>query len=176
MALSYLHKQDIVHRDIKPENILYDPIEKTIKLIDFGISRRYRRRGVLFDMWTITGTLYYRAPQMFSGGYRQGVDVWATGVLLYEMICGHTPFESEYHSQTIENIRNGELTFPSEFDNYSREVKQLISRMLIRDPEQRPSTCTCLKDIWLYSTHTHHHKKINQGSLKVIKDDTWKEF
>ena len=69
-ALSYLHRQDIVHRDIKPENILYNSETKTIKLVDFGISKRFRRRGALIDMWTITGTLYYRAPQMFTGGYR----------------------------------------------------------------------------------------------------------
>lgn len=82
-ALYYLHKQDIVHRDIKPENILYDPEVKTIKLIDFGISRRCKKRGELFDMWTNTGTLYYKAPEMFSGSYREGVDVWAAGILLY---------------------------------------------------------------------------------------------
>ncbi len=61
-TIKYLHRHDIVHRDIKPENILYDPATKTLKLIDFGISRRCRRRGVHFDMWTITGTLFYRAP------------------------------------------------------------------------------------------------------------------
>jgi calcium-dependent protein kinase len=69
-ALKYLHKEKVTHRDIKPDNILYDPFSQAIKIIDFGISRRYRRRGNLFDMWTITGTLYYRAPEMFSGGYR----------------------------------------------------------------------------------------------------------
>ena len=91
-ALEYLHERDIVHRDIKPENILYIPETKTIKLIDFGISKRFRRRGTLIDMWTITGTLYYRAPEMFCGGYREPVDVWAAGVLLYQMVTGRTPF------------------------------------------------------------------------------------
>lgn len=70
-TLSYLHKLNIVHRDIKPANILYDPETKKIKLIDFGLSKRLVRRGSLIDLWTITGTLYYRAPEMFEGeGYR----------------------------------------------------------------------------------------------------------
>ena len=87
-TLSYLHRQDIVHRDIKPENILYDSKKKTVKLIDFGISKRFRRRGALIDMWTITGTLYYRAPEMLSGGYREQVDTWAAGILLYKLVTG----------------------------------------------------------------------------------------
>ena len=91
-TLSYLHRQDIVHRDIKPENILYDSKKKTVKLIDFGISKRFRRRAALIDMWTITGTLYYRAPEMLTGGYREQVDMWAAGILLYKLVTGKTPF------------------------------------------------------------------------------------
>ena len=60
--LHYLHQRAIAHRDIKLYNILYDPVEKKLKLIDFGICRKYRRRGYKFDMLTITGTLFYRAP------------------------------------------------------------------------------------------------------------------
>ena len=89
-ALSYLHREDIVHRDIKPENILYDPKTKAVKLIDFGISKRFRRRGALTEMWTQTGTLYYRAPEMFSGGYREQVDIWAAGILLYKFCLLYT--------------------------------------------------------------------------------------
>lgn len=134
-ALSYLHNHDIVHRDIKPENILYDPETKKIKIIDFGISKRFRRRGALFDMWTITGTLYYRAPEMFSGGYREGIDVWAAGVLLYWLVCGHTPFESVYHNETIQNILEADLLFPSAFSRFSTELKSLITSMLKRNSE-----------------------------------------
>lgn len=48
--------------------------------------------------------------------------------------------------------------------------------MLTRNPDQRPNSCQCLKDIWFYSAHEHNHKKQGVGSLKVIKDDAWKEF
>jgi len=161
-ALSYLHRQDIIHRDIKPENILYDPQAKRVKIIDFGISKRFRRRDSLVDMWTITGTLYYRAPEMLSGGYREAVDVWATGVLLYKLVSGKTPFECEYLNQTIHNIRSGDVKFPTAFDRYSADMKALISRMLTRDAEKRPTSCTCLRDIWfsqLYSASLSSSKK-----------------
>jgi serine/threonine protein kinase len=64
-ALTYIHSHGICHRDIKPENILYDEAEKNIKIIDFGISRKLLNRGRRIEMLTITGTLYYRAPEMF---------------------------------------------------------------------------------------------------------------
>jgi calcium-dependent protein kinase len=83
-----------------------------IKLIDFGISKSILNRGKKKEMLTITGTLYYRAPEMFlGGGYDEKVDVWAAGITLYQMITGKTPFESEYLSTTIENIERGEINF-----------------------------------------------------------------
>jgi calcium-dependent protein kinase len=92
--LAYIHTQNICHRDIKPENILYDEVNNKIKLIDFGISKKIIDRGVKRDMLTITGTLYYRAPEMFlGGGYDEKVDMWAAGITLYQLINeGKTPF------------------------------------------------------------------------------------
>lgn len=62
-------------------------------------------------MLTITGTLYYRAPEMFlGGGYDEKVDLWACGVTLYQLLSGgRTPFQSDYLSTTIENIIRGEV-------------------------------------------------------------------
>ena len=94
-VLFYLHSRKICHRDIKPDNILYDRPNKKIKLIDFGISRKFFIREKKIEFLTITGTPYYRAPEMFLGsGYDEGVDMWAAGITLYRLIEGKTPFES----------------------------------------------------------------------------------
>ena len=67
-AIEYLHEKLICHRDIKPENILYCEQTKQIKLIDFGISKKLVRRNAKESMLTFTGTLFYKAPEMFTGG------------------------------------------------------------------------------------------------------------
>lgn len=103
-TLEYIHSQGICHRDIKPDNILFNKETGKIKVIDFGISKKIKNRGHKVDMLTITGTLYYRAPEMFRGGYDERVDLWAAGITLYKLVTGKTPFESEYHSTTIANI------------------------------------------------------------------------
>lgn len=69
--------------------------------------------------------------QKCCGSYREGVDVWAAGVSFFKMVCGYTPFESEYLIQTKDNILGGELIFPEIFNNYNIELKELISKMLI---------------------------------------------
>ena len=67
-TLAYIHSQQICHRDLKPENILYNKEENSIIIVDFGISRKVMKRGIKRSMLTVTGTPYYRAPQMFEGG------------------------------------------------------------------------------------------------------------
>lgn len=102
-------------------------------------------------MLTITGTLYYRAPEMFmGGGYNEKVDIWSTGIMIYKLITGRTPFQSEYHSSTINNIMTSKLEFTSEFDRYSPSLKTLISKMLQKNPKQRVSAIDCLRDTWFH--------------------------
>lgn len=133
-TLKYIHSHKICHRDIKPENILYDETKKKIILIDFGISRKLTKRGIKRDMLTLTGTPYYRAPEMFEGGgYDELVDVWALGVTIYKLMAGNTPFESEYHSETISNIMKGEVTFTPQVEaRFSRQARMFVSRLLKR--------------------------------------------
>lgn len=83
---------------------------KRLKIIDFGISKKTFQRGQRRDMLTIIGTYFYLAPEIFTGGgYDEKVDLWSIGVTLYKLVTGTTPFESEYHAETIENIVKGQV-------------------------------------------------------------------
>lgn len=106
-TLRYLHRHQVCHRDIKPENILYDKVKQVVTLVDFGVSAKLNKRGRKVDMFTVTGTPSYRAPEMFEYGYNESVDMWALGVTIFQLMTGYTPFEAEYHSDTIANILKG---------------------------------------------------------------------
>jgi|JI6StandDraft_1071083.scaffolds.fasta_scaffold12903_2 serine/threonine protein kinase len=69
LAIEYLHRNGVCHRDIKPQNILYDRTTGDLKLIDFEIAKVHRTRTERFEMWSNTGSLFYKAPEMFASGY-----------------------------------------------------------------------------------------------------------
>ena len=95
-ALVYCHEQGIYHRDIKPENIMVQE-DGNIKIIDFGIALLEGARRVTWRGLSETvGTPDYMSPEQLRG--ERGMassDIYAVGVILYEMLCGHTPFEGE---------------------------------------------------------------------------------
>ena len=93
---------------------------------------------------------------MFSGGgYNEKIDIWATAITIYKLVTGRTPFESEYHNKTIKNILNHEVDFPEAFNNYSPAIKGLLTKMLSKNPKERPSAVECLRDLWFLSNPTY---------------------
>ncbi|KAJ9447003.1 putative spindle assembly checkpoint kinase-like protein [Diplonema papillatum] len=139
LALAYLHKHSpvVIHRDLKLENCLIDS-NRNVKLADFGsagvLLTPQERRG------TLCGTLDYLAPE-FLGGKLQGekADVWALGVLAYEMTFGHTPF-AEYEDQQdlIAAIAHVDVELPDR--RLSPECTDFFKRILVRDEAQRPTS------------------------------------
>jgi calcium-dependent protein kinase len=112
-AIEHCHERGIAHRDIKPDNIMVAESGE-IKIIDFGVSKQFK--GFYSnkineinintkDMWTRTGNYVYCAPEIFEGGgYNEKVDIWAAGVLMYQMLTGALPFLAETMMDTIEMI------------------------------------------------------------------------
>ena len=88
-GIGYLHSKNIIHRDLKAENLMLDE-NGYIKIIDFGLAKMLSPNELAS---TVCGTPEYFAPELMSDqGYSRDVDWWAVGILIYEMLCGNTPF------------------------------------------------------------------------------------
>ncbi|HYH27732.1 MAG TPA: Stk1 family PASTA domain-containing Ser/Thr kinase [Actinomycetota bacterium] len=94
-ALEQAHRQGIVHRDVKPENVLVTP-EGVVKMADFGLARALAESRVTTAPGTVTGTVQYLAPEQIEGEPAdQRTDLYATGIVLYELLVGRVPFTGE---------------------------------------------------------------------------------
>ena len=90
-GVEYIHKKGVAHRDLKPENLLLT-VDKTLKIIDFGLSHEYDENSLLK---TKCGSPSYAAPEIIRGKLYDGfkTDIWCCGIILYAMLCGYLPFE-----------------------------------------------------------------------------------
>ncbi|PVG03453.1 putative SCH9-serine/threonine protein kinase [Serendipita vermifera] len=134
LALEHLHKHDIVYRDLKPENILLDATGH-VALCDFGLSKPDLPANQLTN--TFCGTTEYLAPEILLDdlGYSKMVDFWSLGVLLFEMLCGWSPFYNEDTQVMYRNICYGKIKFPR--NTVSEEGKLFVKGLLNRVPANR---------------------------------------
>lgn len=138
-AINYCHKSGIVHRDLKPENLLLENKEENanIKVIDFGISQKLAPHGKLKQA---VGTIFYMAPEIFTGNYDEKCDIWSAGVILYIMLCGSPPFYAEKIEDMAVLVNSAVVTFKSPvWNSISSDAKDLIISMLAVDPDDRLS-------------------------------------
>jgi serine/threonine-protein kinase len=141
-ALDYIHRNGVVHRDLKPENIMLDG-DDNIKLIDFGIAGKEGSRRLTFaKLSQVMGTPDYISPEQVKGKRGDGrSDIYALGVMLYEMLTGKTPFQGP-NPFAIMNDRLMNNPIPPREVNpeISPEVQEVIYRALEREPQNRYST------------------------------------
>jgi len=145
-ALEYAHEKAIVHRDLKPANIKITP-EGRVKLLDFGLAKAMSSVAAAADpvmsptlsmgstrLGVILGTAAYMAPEQARGaGADRRADIWAFGVVLFEMLTGRRLFESQTVSDTLAAV----LTREPDLGDAPHEVRRLLRSCLEKDPKRR---------------------------------------
>ena len=129
-GVAYLHDHGIVHRDLKPGNIFMD--HQTVKIGDYGLSKFIscsRRSGQTESV----GTFHYMAPEIGLGRYGKEIDIYALGILLFEMLTGRVPFEGESSQEIIMK----HLTTQPDLSRVPKRYRSIIARAMAKDPNER---------------------------------------
>ena len=187
-AIRYIHNLNIIHRDIKSENIMinfdneFDKnnlnlMRAKVKLIDFGIAC-YKKKGLAY---TVLGNPNGMSPTIlnayhnnkhYTQGYNEKADIWGLGSLCYELLLGHTAFNTESFDELVKKVENGTYNIPT---NLSMEVVSFLNGMLQYDPEKRYSANQLANHPFLTKRVQYFHrmdlrkvsKNVVNGNLKI---------
>lgn len=163
-GIDYCHRRGVCHRDLKPENLLVDE-NGTLKITDFGVSSM--KGGVSGSdlLYTACGTPYYCAPEIINGaeeGYSGvKIDAWSCGIILYLLLTGTLPFQNEDMTQLYEQINRCKVDYPSWMPT---DAKDLISRLLEKDPEKRYSLDEVKAHSWFLVDYEGTDNDVNRRS------------
>ena len=164
-ALYYLHNMNpaIIHRDIKPENLLVGN-NGQLKLTDFGGSNYLEGGNV---RCTTCGTQIYHSPEMLlKKGYDTRVDIWAIGILIFELMVGRPPFKADAQHSMEDNIVNLRINWPNTMNLLA---KNLITKILKKEPDQRPSLKEILEHQFILSYVDNPTSRLISPSEVIIK-------
>ncbi len=129
-GLAYLHDRGIVHRDLKPGNIFYE--DGYVKIGDYGLAKMMAASQHSGQTVSV-GTVHYMAPEVGSGVYDRTIDIYALGVILYEMLLGRVPFSGS----TMGEVLMKHLTAQPQVDALPQPFPQVIRKALAKDPKDR---------------------------------------
>ncbi|XP_071721121.1 calcium-dependent protein kinase 20-like [Rutidosis leptorrhynchoides] len=163
------HSLGVMHRDLKPENFLFinEQEEAPLKTIDFGLSMFFKPGEMFTDM---VGSPYYVAPEVLRKFYSQECDIWSAGVIIYILLCGVPPFWDETEQGIFEQVLKGDLDFASEpWPSISESAKDLVRKMLVRDPKRRLTAPEVLRHPWVQDNGTAPDKPLDSAVLSRLK-------
>lgn len=160
-ALAYAHEHGVAHRDIKPENILVGPYNEVL-LLDWGLAKVWRKDGSSFDEDSheetaigdsdksitghgkLQGTLCYMSPEQIRRDPKISfsTDIYSLGSVLYELLTGKPPFDSDKVYEILDMVENQEPARPSDISKYPipKVLEQLCLQCLNKDPSKRPAS------------------------------------
>ncbi|RVE54371.1 hypothetical protein evm_000856 [Chilo suppressalis] len=151
-GLEYLHGQGVVHKDIKPGNLLLT-LDQTLKITDFGVAEALDMFSPEDTCYTGQGSPAFQPPEIANGAEQFSgtkVDIWSSGVTLYNMTTGRYPFEGDNVYRLLEAIGRGEPAPPP--SSLGPALGALLSHMLKRDPTLRPTVQEIRRHAWVQAT------------------------
>ena len=180
-ALAYAHEKGVIHRDVKPENIMLRP-DGYVKVLDFGIAKLIERQAPsvtnnvneaptrMKNSTTpgmVMGTADYMSPEQARGlPVDERTDTWSLGVILYEMLCGHRPFEGETPSDVISLIlQRAPKQFSTLLPGAPPEIEQIVSKALSKSKDERYQTAKDFQaDLRRFKRHYDHESEIDSST------------
>src|SRR6516225_3193183 len=129
-AVAYLHDHGIVHRDLKPGNVFLE--NGLVKVGDYGLSKSISA-STRHPQTQSVGTVHYMAPEISTGNYNKQIDVYAAGIVLYEMLTGHVPFEGESAAEILMK----HLTTPPDLSRLPPDHMPVVDKALRKNPAHR---------------------------------------
>ena len=174
-GLCYLHEKNIIHRDIKLENIMISDIEKDIitkeeyfwiKIIDFGTAKIFQKNK---KEKTVIGSTYYIAPEVLKKKYNEKCDTWSIGVVLFMLITGVPPFDGKNDKDIILSIQKGKYDKNNKkLLNYSKDVQDLLSKLLEVNVDKRLSSYEALNHPWFKNYYGRSlYSNFNIDDIKI---------
>ncbi|CAN1854100.1 Calcium-dependent protein kinase 1 [Linum perenne] len=163
------HSLGVMHRDLKPENFLFvsQQEDSLLKTIDFGLSIFFKPGERYTD---VVGSPYYVAPEVLKKRYGAEADVWSAGVILYILLSGVPPFWAETEQGIFEQVLQGDLDFDSEpWPHISESAKDLVRKMLVRDPRRRLTAHEVLCHPWVQEEGVAPDKPLDSAVLSRLK-------
>lgn len=172
-AVHHAHQKNIVHRDLKPENFVYESKDASspLKLIDFGCALCVADDEKVLD---VAGSPYYVAPEVLDRKYNRtgrvwkAADMWSMGVIIYLLVTGFPPFNGDSQHQIFARIKRGKYRTK---DYLSTECKDLIAKLLIKDPTKRLTAEQALSHPWIADS-----SKVSDAALPDSVRSSLKDF
>jgi serine/threonine protein kinase len=170
-ALDYAHRRGVIHRDVKPSNVILDS-EGAAYLMDFGIAKVLGKSGDLTATGAAIGTPAYMAPEQAMGeNVDSRTDIYALGIVLYEMVVGRVPFQADTPMAVLMAHLREPLPLPRDFDtSISEPVQAVIIKALTKNPEDRYQTANELAEAFRKALQVSAHKLEASTLVTLIRE------